>query len=666
MALRTRWCGGLGRITLTGAALALAVTATPANALDFSSLNPLNWFSGGDAPPKPSATTLPYAITFKLAEGAKGSETLAYLKDASTLYKLRQDAPPDGEVLAQRAGADLGPMIDALWAAGYFNGKVTIDVAGARLDALHPQPAGLARAAERYRNKAPVPITVSAEPGPLFTIRTARLIQTGSAVPVPDRILDLPPGTTATSANLRAAQTRVIDYLRAQSHPLAKVKGLDPVVDHLARTMDIDLHVDPGPLAGIGDVAVTVNGDIPPAVIRSFIYLEPGEPYSPRKIEDTRKSVAKVPAVGSVRIREAQSLDPFGNLPLAMDVTERPKHLIGFAASYSTVEGPAFKTYWEHRNLFGGAERLRLEGSVFYAPRIDGTTIKSIGDFTRADLGAKFAFHFEKPALAGSRNDLLVDGVATRERIGDNSLGGYTARYANLTGAIRHRFSDTFSVQAGLEGERGQTSDALGQIDYTLAGLPLALKYDSTDNLLDPTRGVRLTAGVTPYAAFGGDANNFVQSKLAASTYYAIDEEAHYVLAARIGFGSLLGAGLSSIPANHRFYAGGSGSVRGYAFRSLSPVAANGQIIGGRSQLDGSLEARIRLTNTIGIVPFLDAGSAFRSSYPDFKEKIAYAAGIGLRYYTPIGPIRLDVATPLNPRHSDKPLALYISIGQAF
>jgi translocation and assembly module TamA len=126
------------------------------------------------------------------------------------------------------------------------------------------------------------------------------------------------------------------------------------------------------------------------------------------------------------------------------------------------------------------------------------------------------------------------------------------------------------------------------------------------------------------------------------------------------------GASLGDIPSNHRFYAGGGGSVRGYRYRSLSPLGPTGEVIGGRSLFEASIETRIKITDTIGLVPFLDMGGAFESAFPDFDEPLRYAAGLGLRYYTAVGPIRLDLATPLNPREGDKPLAFYIGIGQAF
>jgi translocation and assembly module TamA len=648
----------------------LAVQTLPAEAFDFSSLDIFGLFGSKEQPPAVSTETLPYKLDFDLGDASDATALTRTLQDASLLYRLRQDAPPDGETLARRMAADLNPLVDALWSQGYFNADLTFVVDGARLRVGQEPDARLVRALEAYRNREPAPIKVEVVPGPVFGLRKVEIVERGEAgapaIADPQKVAKLKPGDAATASALRSAQAALVDYLRAQSRPLAKIVELRPVVDHAARIMDVTYVVDPGPLAGFGDIAIGGTVDVPPEVVRSFIYLEPGDPYSPKALADTRKSITSIPAIGSARIREGDKLDRNGNLPLFVDVTERPKHLIGFSTRYSTIDGPAVRTYWEHRNLFGGAERLRLEADIFYAPRIDCTKIQSFGDFERSDLGGRFAFNFMKPALNGSRYDLLVDGLATRERVGSVRYGGYTARYANITSSIRRRFSDTFSVQAGIEAERGQTSDVLGQVDYTLVGIPLSLKYDSTDSALDPTRGIRVITSVAPYALFADETNGILQTKAAISGYYALDEDARYVLAGRIGLGSVAGADLDEIPATRRFYAGGGGSVRGYAYRSLSPLGPLNRITGGRSLFEASVEARIKITETIGIVPFFDAGMAFDSVFPDFKETLALSAGLGLRYYTPIGPIRFDVAAPLNPRKGDKPVAVYISIGQAF
>lgn len=656
--------GGCAFATLLG------LQAESARAFDLSSLDVFGLFTKKDEPPAASASSLPYKLDFDLGDAENAKTLTRTLQDASLLYRLRQDAPPDGETLARRMAADFNPLVDALWSQGYFNADVAMVVDGVSLTLGVEPNATLIRALEAHRNRDAVPITIRVRPGKVFGLRKIDVVERDESGPPaianPLKVSKLKEGEPATSAALRGAQAALVDYMRAQSRPLAKMVELRPVVDHATGIMDVTYVLDPGPLAGFGDITVGQTDEIPPAVVRSFIYLEPGDPYSPKALADTRRSIAKIPAVGSVRIREGDKLDRAGNLPIFVDITERPKRLFGFSARYSTIDGPTVKTYWEHRNLFGGAERLRLEGSIFLVPRIDGTKIRSFGDFEESDIGGRFGFSFLKPALGGSRYDWLLDGFATRERVGTSRYGGYTARYANVTTAIMRRFSDTFSVQAGLEVERGQTSDVLGQVTYTLVGIPLSVKYDSTDSPLDPTRGVRAAASFAAYPAFLGSTVGIYQTKAAVSAYYALDEDARYVLAGRIGFGSVAGANLNEIPATRLFYAGGGGSVRGYAYRSIAPLGPLNQVVGGRSLFEFSAEARIKLTDTIGIVPFFDAGTAYESTFPDGKQPLQMAAGLGLRYYTGIGPIRVDVAAPLNPRKGDKPVALYVSIGQAF
>jgi translocation and assembly module TamA len=164
-----------------------------------------------------------------------------------------------------------------------------------------------------------------------------------------------------------------------------------------------------------------------------------------------------------------------------------------------------------------------------------------------------------------------------------------------------------------------------------------------------------------------GSSVDLVQGKARASAYYSVDPDSRFVLAGLVGVGALGGADLADIPANWRFYAGGAGSVRGYPYNNLGPTGPFGlAVVGGRSLFAASAELRVKVTDTIGFVPFFDAGNAFATSFPNFSESLATSVGVGLRYYTAIGPIRADVAFPLDRRDARGPVALYVSIGQAF
>jgi translocation and assembly module TamA len=649
----------LGWVGLFG----LVCAVPPAFAFD------LFGFFGSDAPPTPSAATLPYDVEF---ETIGSDDVESFLEDTSGLYRLRSTPPPDGQSLVQRVRADFAPLIDTLWGAGYYNARVIILVAGVPLELGREGDEAAARAASAYRNRATVPVRIRAETGLQFKLRSILVLDSRSGQPLFDleqqsRILKLEPGDPARSSEIRAANARLIDLFRNQAHPLAKVQLPAPVVDHALQSVDIAFVAEPGPVAGIGHVALTGPTTFDSRIMRSFIYLEPGEPYSPKALDDTRRSIASIPAVGSVRIREAERLDASGNLPLFAEVADRAPNLAGFSVGYSTLDGPRSRVYYENRNLAGGAERLRLEGDLFLAPRNDGTQIESIGDFERSDLGGRVSATFLKPALNGTHWDLLVDAVAERNRTGGGRFGGYTYRDAGGTAGFRYRIDETLSVQGGLKYEIGQTSDVLGQVDYRLTGLPLTVRYDTTDRPLDPSRGVRLTGTVTPYPTFLGSSVSFTRITANGSAYYALDSEANYILAGRVGFGTLLGGpDFEDIPANYRFYAGGVGSIRGYRSQTVGPSGPFGFTVGGRSLFDASLEARIKVTDSIGVAPFVDVGGAYIGTTPFSDGDTRASAGLGLLYYTGIGPIRLDVAAPLNPRPGDKPVAVYVSIGQSF
>jgi translocation and assembly module TamA len=634
-----------------------------AQAFDFFGL-----WGWGESPPPVSRTTISYAVTVDVDGGDRGLKNA--VMDASSLYQLRKDAPPDGDALARRAESDFGSIIDAMWGAGYYDAAVTISIDRADLSILSSDIAGFARAAEGYRNRAVAPVTINVNPGPLFRLRSIGVVGADGAElseeELPARVVRLKPGDPAAAAELRAAQARIVDYFRKQGRPLAKVTSVAPLVDHRAHVMDVTFTVDPGPIAPFGEATMNGPHDFNPAIARSFLYIQPGDPYSPQAIEDARNTIRQIPAVGGVRITEGAALDAYGRLPYTVDVEDRLPYAVGASAKYSTTNGPAGQVYWEDRNVFGGAERLRLQAEVFYAPPWYVFS-QDINSFSIHDLGWRFSASFLKPALWGTPNDLLVDALDERVSTSGADFFGYEAENADATAALRHRFGQNFWVQAGIEAQTGVATDFLGRVNYTLVGVPVSANYDTTDSKLDPTRGVRLNASVVGFPTALGSTVDLVQGKARASAYYSLDPDSRFVLAGLIGLGAMGGADLADIPANWRFYAGGAGSVRGYAWNSLGPTGPFGlAVIGGRSLFNASAELRVRVTDTIGVVPFFDAGNAFATSFPNFNVPLATAVGVGLRYYTAIGPIRADLAFPLERHVGTGPVAFYVSIGQAF
>lgn len=630
----------------------------PARAFDLFGL-----FGSEPEPPAPSPTSLPYALK---VTGTDDSDILAAVQDASALYRLGQEAPPDGEGLARRAELDLAKLADVLSGYGYYQGQVEIRIDGVPVSPGRTETA--VHAAEGWRNRGLVPVKVAVNLGPLYTLRRIAVRdRAGRSFPeeiLAPRLTRVGDDVPARSATVLAREAAIVDRFRAHGYPFAKVVDRDPVVDDFAHVMDVTFTLEKGPKAGIGGVSVSGAEGMDPATIRSFIYAEPGDPYSPQAVAAIKRSVGRLEGLGSVRVREGTELDADGNLPLFVEVTEREKNLIGVSARYSTVDGPGVRAYYANRDLFGGGETFRIDADLYYLglgydPYATQRKLAGIGT---NGLGGRLSATYVQPALWGSRNDFLANVFVARE-----VQQSYLVDGGGVSGAIRHRFSDTFSAQVGLDAQAGRSQDALGTVNYRLIGVPASVTYDSTDSLLDPTRGFRAIASLAAYPGGISDPGILV-AKAQGSGYYSLDDESNYILAGRIGFGSVSGAKLGEIPDNFRFFAGGGGSVRGYPYRTLGPIGPYNLPIGGRSLLEASVEARIKVTDTIGVVPFFDAGTAFAASLPDFNETIRKSVGIGLRYYTGIGPIRADLAFPLDAYKGGhvRPAVLYLSLGQAF
>ncbi len=631
----------------------------PAAAFDFFGL-----VGSSEDSPSPSSEALPYKLEFA---GVDDDKALAQnLKDASSSWRLRLQPPASGAGLARRVASDFPSLAEALWASGYFDARIEATAAGV---SIHPDGRGLdaaADAAERLKNKEPVPVTIKIETGPLFHLRHVVVYDSRTMAVIDPALFskkafEHAPDEPARAAALRASEAEWVDELRRRSYPMARIVKTEPVVLHKEQAMDVAVTIDPGPRAGIGEISLRGSPGVPDEVIRSFIYLEEGEDYSPKKLTDTRKSISRIEAVGSVKVEDGEALDKNGNLPLLVETSERKQHAVGFSGQISNTDGPGLRAYWMDRNVFGGGERLRFDLQGGLAPTAASGGFFSLPPIEASNLIGAAKMSFVKPALYGTRNDLLVDAALVRER-----TAYYWANYGAASVGLRHRFSDTASIQGGLEFEKGETFDVFGPHHYSLLGIPLSAIYDSTDSPLAPTRGVRANVTVEPYLKAFGDSVGMVQSKGQATGYYALDDDAWYILAGRVAAGSIVGASIEDIPADHRFFAGGGGSVRGYQYRSLAPDYGYGFPVGGRSLLEGSAEARIKVTKEIGLVPFYDTGMAFASPYPDFRNSMRSSVGLGLRYYTGIGPIRVDVATPLGRRPGESAFALFIGIGEAF
>jgi translocation and assembly module TamA len=403
--------------------------------------------------------------------------------------------------------------------------------------------------------------------------------------------------------------------------------------------MDVTYTVDAGPLAAFGALTVSGTTGLDPEYVRRRVAWIEGNPYDVRFVERTRKDLVASNLFATVRVEPATQVDDSGHIPMKIDVAERPPRSIGVGLNYDTSLGISGRAYWEHRNLFGGAERLR--------------TTAETGEKRQALQG-----DFRKPDVTATNRDFVATALAENEE-----LDAYNRRRVLFFSGFEQRFSDVYTGGAGAQIERTHIEESDGTFDYTLFGVPLFLRRDVTDNLLDPTEGSRQSIATTPYTGTG---LTFLSSRLQASAYRALDDKRDYVLAGYAAIGTILGESRDALPKDKRLYAGGGGSIRGYGYQKAGPLDSAGNPIGGRSSLELGMELRVKVTETIGIVPFLEAGNVYDSVVPKPGDGLRYGTGLGVRYYTPIGPVRFDVGVPLNKRPQDDSFQIYVSIGQAF
>ncbi|MGO4637585.1 autotransporter assembly complex family protein [Mesorhizobium sp. 2RAF45] len=579
---------------------------------------------------------LRYAVTITAPDADK--DLVKKLENASAL-KGDEDRPVSGSLgLMAKARSDREQLVAALYADARYEGVVTITIDGKPLDDLPPDA--------EFKGPQPIPVAITVSAGPKFTLGDIRL--EGDAAGLMSADYGLISGGDAGSGAVLKAEALIVRTLKEQGRPLAKVTDRQIVADHATSTLDVTLTVAAGPVAGYG--ATTVEGT--EKVDRDFTEymtgLKRGKQYSPQEISDARDRLLALEVFNSVTFKEADKLDADGNIPIGVQVSERKPRYFGLGGTFSNTEGLGLEGYWGHRNLFGHAEKLRIDGAI-----------SGIGSNNLSDLNYNAGIMFEKPGVIGPASKFFASFKTVLEH--PDAYDHFSVK--GSTG-LSYELDKKQTVSAEVALDYSRITDAFGKHTYLIASVPLQYVYDNRDSRLNPTRGFRVLAYAEPsYDILSGAA--FLKLKGEGSAYQSLDTASKFVLAERVAIGSIVGTGLQNVPADRRFYSGGGGSVRGYAYQGIGPKDFTGQPIGGLSFFETSVEMRIAVTDTIGIVPFVDAGTVSTKSMPNFSD-VKVGAGVGLRYVTPFGPLRIDAAVPLNRDPSDPHFGIYAGIGQAF
>ena len=570
----------------------------------------------------PALASLAYDTRFVGIDGDLASEITR-----NSLLQAQHKHPPQSlAALRDRARRDIDRLQTVLDSEGYYD--ATIDFA---ID----------------RRAQPAVVTVTIQPGQRYVFGTATVEPPKGAKPpalwnvTEPETLGLTVGKPARAATILSAEALILEQRRRHGWPFARIESRRVVADIATKTVTVTYILNLGPFCRFGPVTIRGLKRLDPAFARRRIVWKAGAVYDQDQVDKTKQALIATNLFAIVAVTPTKSLRPDGTTPMLITLTERARRSVTVGGGFDTSEGLEMTFGWENRNLFGDAQDVKTTATVGQSKNAAEI------DYRRPDFGA---VNQDFVASASLDNEIL-DAFRT---ISEQASAG-----------IDWRLNPKLEFQASALAEHARINEITDTRTYTLVGLPLILKQDETDDTLNPTTGYRLDLTGTPYLRALGSQLTFTQMTATGTSYRKLDPDAEYVIAAQTALGASVGTSLASIPKDHRLYAGGGGSVRGFAYQKAGPLDSGENAIGGRSLFETSVELRIRLNESFGLVPFVDAGSDYASAFPDFSS-LYEGVGIGLRYFTTIGPIRFDMATPLDPHSSDSPIQVYIGLGQAF
>lgn len=545
--------------------------------------------------------------------------------------KQKDNPPPTLYLLQRRLDSDAETLTKAMHAKGFYDARVT---------------------ASLNTEKEPYKATFTINKGEVYILESIRIVlDTRSEnseeviLPEPDLLKPKIGGAVNYQALQKArddVRSRVykancLRTVRVQVH--LRVNTTDKIAEAIYR-------VRAGREAKFGTLTVDGLQTIEQPYIDRKIPWEQGECYKPAKVENLQVSLLQTNLFSTSEIDVAETPDSNGEYPVKLTVKERAQRTIKAGIGYATEEGLDFKPSWEHRNFFGQGEKVTFEGTL-------STFLQSLtARFERPDFMRKDQTLVLESEISQSETDAYdatsIGGSAQLSRpLGDNLTGGLGIAYA------LKRVDDD--------------GTASGEETFSLLSFPGYLEHSTRDSALDPTEGHVLRIDAEPYIETLNTGDVFLKTQGTAKFYYQHESlPLKPVWAVRGTVGSIIGSGRGDLPADERFYSGGGGSVRGYGYQRLGPLT-DGSPDGGRSLVEVSGELRLRASESIGVVPFIDAGNVYNEPHPKFDGDMFVAAGLGLRYFSDFGPFRFDVAVPLDKRDGvDDDFQIYLSFGQAF
>lgn len=598
------------------------------------------WFTGEQQQAdvdqgQPGETPIPYTVAIT---GEMSDEVRAGLMAASRSAALAASPPTTELTLERRAETDLPRLQEALRGLAFYDGSVRYEIL--------PAPAAAEGVAELVEGPPTATIRFIVETGQRYLFDERQVVVVGEAdgfePPTPSK-LGLEKGQPAIAQLVLDAEQKLLAAARDSGHALARIENREAVVDHDQHIMNVTLRIAPGPLARFGEVRFEGADSVDDRYLQRVVPVRQGSKFKSSEVDRGRDALGDTGLFSNVTYVEGKELDPEGQIPITYQMTERLQRSIGGGVGYVSDEGPNANVFWEHRNFFGAGERLRAE-----------ITVSPVTQEASLDL--------RKPAFFD--RDLTFLASAT---LLDESTDAYDSVSAETSVGLERKFKPGLTGSLGIAYRYVDINDREGPQNFGLLSLPGTVDWDFSDNRFDPSKGGRLQLTAAPYVDLLDTSIRFAQGKLVHTRYVPLMNSPKLVFAARGAVGATTGAEREDIPADVRFYAGGAGSIRGVPLMKAGPLDRHDDPVGGRSLLEVSAELRLAITESIGVVAFLDGGSAYEAVLPDPSSGMRWGAGGGLRYMTPVGPLRLDIGVPVDRNsQTDDAFQVYLSLGQAF
>jgi translocation and assembly module TamA len=593
------------------------------------------------------------------------------LKATSDLLSLRSAARVSPFGLIARARSDTDRLKTALESFGYYESHVIVKINGLLLT-----DPSLGDALTALPKDSTAQVAVSFTLGTLYHLR--RIDIEGEVPESLDarEILGLKPGQPAVAAAVLAGGAHLLSALQEQGYAFAQVDSPVAYEAADAAVLDLSFHVVAGRKLNVGDIRIQGLKRVHESLVRRRLLLRTGDLYKPSVMESARRDLLALNVFAQVSVQIGTQQDASGGVPITFKILERLRHAIGLNAAYSSDLGGSGGATWTDRNVFGNAEKLTFAASVINLGGSDTTG-------TGYDTSVKYLI----PEFLHRDQSLQFALTAIKQQ-----LQAYDQTAKTLSVTLSRKLSGVWTVNVGLSTSDEQISQVVNAsqqgnppagpfipdppktFDYTLIALPFSVIYDSTDlptPLEDPRHGFRGSLSLTPTLAIGHPNATFLITQVKLATYFDLNNflptaPGRSVLTARALAGFAQGAGELSLPPDQRFYAGGTGTIRGYGYQLVGPTFPHtGNPSGGTAITAAGLEFRQRLYTTWGVAAFVDAGQVSASLKP-LRDETRVGAGAGMRYYTPIGPIRLDIAVPVSRRVGEDSFEVYIGLGQAF